>query len=282
MRKFIAAILAVAMLSTLLVSCGTKPAPTNDNSNTQAQSDAQADDSLKEIQDKGVFVLGFDENFPPMGFKEGVEYTGFDIELAREVFKRLNIELKLQPINWDAKVMELNSKNIDCLWNGMTITDDLKKEVLFSDPYLKNEQVIIVMDKSNAKTAADLTGKKLGIQSGSSANVALDSKAEFKKTLGEVVPFKDNMKAMMDLETGGLDAVLLDSIVAGYNITMSKKPYRILDEALATEEYGIAFRKNDVALRNAVNDELKKMAEDGTLAAISTKWFTKDITTIGK
>ncbi|MEG2857793.1 MAG: transporter substrate-binding domain-containing protein, partial [Clostridia bacterium] len=142
--------------------------------------------------------------------------------------------------------------------------------------------VVVVMDKSNIKSLAELKGKKLGIQSGSSANVALDAKADFKSSLGEVVSFKDNMTALMDLETGGLDAVLLDSIVAGYNITMSKKPYRILSESLGSEKYGIGFRKNDVALRDAVNAELKKMADDGSLARISTKWFTKDITTIGK
>lgn len=282
MRKLIATILAVAMLSTLLVSCGTKPAPAKDDSNSQAQTQTQADDSLKKIQDKGVFVLGFDENFPPMGFKEGSEYTGFDIELAREVFKRLGIELKLQPIDWKANIMELNSNNVDCLWNGMTITDERKEKVLFSNPYLKNEQVLVVMDKSSFKTMDELKGKKLGIQTGSSANTALNANKEFKNSLGEVVGFKDNMTAFMDLETGRLDAVLVDSIVAGYNITMSGKPYRILDQTLAPEEYGIAFRKNDKALCNAVNDELKKMAEDGTLAAISTKWFTKDITTIGK
>lgn len=281
MRKFFAMILAITMLATLFVSCGEKQTDKNAN-NDSNPNQAVADDSFQKIKDKGVFVLGFDENFPPMGFKEGSEYTGFDIELARELFKRLNIELKLQPIDWKANIMELNSGNVDCLWNGLTITADREKEILFSEPYLKNEQVVVVMDSSPIKTLADLSGKKLGIQAGSSANDALDAATDFKASLGEVVPFKDNMTAFMDLESGGLDAVLVDSIVAGYNITASGKPYRILDEALAPEEYGIGFRKGDVALRDAINAELEAMAKDGTLAKISTRWFASDITTIGK
>ncbi len=280
MRKVLAMLLAAMMLTTLFVSCGDQKTETKGQGDKQQQE--QTDDSFQKIKDKGVFVLGFDENFPPMGFKEGSEYTGFDIELARALFQRLGIELKLQPIDWKANIMELNSGNVDCLWNGLTITEDRKKEIIFSEPYLKNEQVVVVMDSSPVKTLADLEGKKLGLQSGSSANEALDANEVFKSSLSEVVPFKDNMTAFMDLESGGLDAVLVDSIVAGYNITTSGKPYRILDEKLAPEEYGIGFRKGDVALRDAVNAELEKMAADGTLAQISTKWFASDITTVGK
>lgn len=280
MRKVLAMLLAAMMLTAMFAGCGNQKTETKDQGNDQKQE--QTDDSFQKIKDKGVFVLGFDENFPPMGFKEGSEYTGFDIELARALFQRLGIELKLQPIDWKANIMELNSGNVDCLWNGLTITEDRKKEIIFSEPYLKNEQVVVVMDSSPVKTLADLEGKKLGLQSGSSANEALDANEVFKSSLGEVVPFKDNMTAFMDLESGGLDAVLVDSIVAGYNITTSGKPYRILDEKLAPEEYGIGFRKGDVALRDAVNAELEKMAADGTLAQISTKWFASDITTVGK
>lgn len=280
MRKVLAMLLAAMMLTAMFAGCGNQKTETKDQGNDQKQE--QTDDSFQKIKDKGVFVLGFDENFPPMGFKEGSEYTGFDIELARALFQRLGIELKLQPIDWKANIMELNSGNVDCLWNGLTITEDRKKEIIFSEPYLKNEQVVVVMDSSPVKTLADLEGKKLGLQSGSSANEALDANEVFKSSLSEVVPFKDNMTAFMDLESGGLDAVLVDSIVAGYNITTSGKPYRILDEKLAPEEYGIGFRKGDVALRDAVNAELEKMAADGTLAQISTKWFASDITTVGK
>lgn len=280
MRKVLAMLLAAMMLTAMFAGCGDQKTETKGQGDKQQQE--QTDDSFQKIKDKGVFVLGFDENFPPMGFKEGSEYTGFDIELARALFQRLGIELKLQPIDWKANIMELNSGNVDCLWNGLTITEDRKKEIIFSEPYLKNEQVVVVMDSSPVKTLADLEGKKLGLQSGSSANEALDANEVFKSSLGEVVPFKDNMTAFMDLESGGLDAVLVDSIVAGYNITTSGKPYRILDEKLAPEEYGIGFRKGDVALRDAVNAELEKMAADGTLAQISTKWFASDITTVGK
>ena len=283
MRRWIATLLAAMLVVTMLAGCKSVPANNGDGDKQAGTDNSQTqDNSLQAIKDQGYFTLGFDEDFPPMGFKKDGEYTGFDIEVARELFKRLDIELRLQPINWDAKVMELNSHNVDCLWNGMTITEDLKKEVLFSDPYLNNEQVIAVMQDSPVQSLADLAGKKLGIQAGSTANVALDDHADFKASLGEVVSFKDNMTALLDLESGGLDAVLLDSIVAGYNITASGKPFRVLSDSLADEEYGIAFRKEDKALRDAVQEELNAMVKDGTLAQISTKWFAKDITTVGK
>lgn len=291
MRKWLSAILAAALLVCMLAGCNNStPATTGSEAGSETQNDAEQtdttaqtdDQSLQKVKDAGVFKLGFDENFPPMGFKENGEYTGFDLEVAQEVCNRLGVELEVQPINWDAKAMELNSGNVDCLWNGMTITEELKQELLFSDPYMNNEQVVVVMEDSPVQSLADLAGKKLGIQAGSSANVALDSKADFKASLGEVVPFENNMTALMDLEAGGLDAVLVDSIVANYNIAKSGKAYRVLDESLAAEEYGIGFRKGDQALRDAVQEVLNEMAKDGKLAEISTKWFSKDITTIGK
>ena len=146
MRKVLAMLLAAMMLTAMFAGCGDQKTETKGQGDKQQQE--QTDDSFQKIKDKGVFVLGFDENFPPMGFKEGSEYTGFDIELARALFQRLGIELKLQPIDWKANIMELNSGNVHCLWNGLTITEDRKKEIIFSEPYLKNEQVVVVMDSS--------------------------------------------------------------------------------------------------------------------------------------
>jgi polar amino acid transport system substrate-binding protein len=277
MRKFLALTLAALMMLALMTGCNqAQQAPENGDQ-------AAADESLTRIKTNGKLILGFDEGFPPMGFvDESGKHVGFDLDVAGEVAKRLGVELVLQPIVWGSNISELDSYNVDCLWNGMTITDERKEKILFSDPYLENEQVLVVMNDSGFNTLDDLKGKKLGIQAGSSAEIALDSKPEFKAALGDVVSFKDNLEAFMDLEAGGIDVVLVDSIVAGYNISVSGKPYRMLEEPLANELFGIGFRKSDVALCDAVNETLKEMASDGTLARISTEWFSKDITIIGK
>ncbi|HBT19873.1 MAG TPA: amino acid ABC transporter substrate-binding protein [Peptococcaceae bacterium] len=267
-RKELLIIFAAAVLSLLLYGCG-------------GGDQAAQDDSWKKVQEKGELVMGLDENFPPMGFRdEDGEIVGFDVDLAKEVCSRLGIELKLQPIDWDVKEQELNTGKIDCIWNGFTITEDRKKNILFTEPYMKNRQVVVVMADSNYEKLSDLEGKKLGLQAGSSAADALEKAADFKAKLGEIAEFNDNLTALMDLEKGGVDAVLMDEIVARYYMQAKNKNYRVLDEALASEEYGVGFRKNDKELMQKVQETLKAMAEDGTMAEISKKWFGKDITTI--
>ena len=145
---------------------------------------------------------------------------------------------------------------------------------------MKNRQVLVVRADSDYAALADFAGKKLGIQAGSSANDALDNAAEFKASLGEVVAFDDNMTALMDLEQGGVDVVLMDEIVARFYIQQRSKNYSVLDEALAGEEYGIGFRKEDWELMEKFEETLIAMAEDGTMAAISQRWFGEDITII--
>ncbi len=242
-----------------------------------------ADKSWDKVKEKGQLVLGLDESFPPMGYRDdNNEIVGYDIDLAKEVAARLGVELKLQPINWDSKDQELNTGNIDCIWNGFTIKEDRKENILFSDPYMKNQQVLVVMADSAYNTQADLAGKSVALQAASSASNALDSKAEFKASLKEVVELPDNTKCLMELQTNNVDAVVMDEVVARYFVQIKGDKYRILDEGLAAEEYGIGFRKNDVQLMTKVNDTLKDMAQDGKAIEISNKWFGKDISIIGK
>lgn len=243
---------------------------------------AAEDKSLQAILDSGKLVLGLDASFPPMGFtdKTSGKIVGFDIDLAEEICKRLGVELVCQPINWDAKEMELNGHHIDCIWNGMTITPARLESMAISVPYLKNDQVVTVRTADNINSLAELKGKKLGIQAGSSANEALDAAKDFKASLGEVIPFDDNLTALMDLNGGGLDAVLLDVIVANYYKTVNNYPFTVLAESLAPEEYGIGFRKDDLQLRDKVDELLLAMKDDGTLKTISEKWFGTDITVV--
>ena len=176
--------------------------------------------------------------------------------------------------------MELETGKIDCIWNGFTITDERKEALSFTEAYLNNEQVLVVRADSGIKTLSDMKGKTLGIQSGSSAQIAVDGNASFAASVGNTIYFKDNITALNDLDIGGVDAVVMDSVVANYSIAQTKKPFVVIDEPLSNEDYGIGFRKNEGELRDAVWAVLKEMAADGTVAAISEKWFGKNISVI--
>jgi polar amino acid transport system substrate-binding protein len=231
------------------------------------------------------FVLGLDDSFPPMGFRdEKNNIIGYDIDLAKEVCERLALELVTQPINWDAKEQELNTGKIDCIWNGFSITEERKQAILYSPPYLRNAQVVVVNGSSPVQKLSDLAGKSVGTQQGSSSIDAIDARPDFKNSLkdGKPVEFQDFLAALMDLETGRLDAVVIDVVVAGYNIQKSGKDFRTLTETLGDEEFGIGFRKTDAELQQKIWNTLLEMAKDGTVAEITTKWFGSDISVIGK
>jgi polar amino acid transport system substrate-binding protein len=242
-----------------------------------------ADTSLKTVGGKGKLVLGLDDSFPPMGFRnDDNQIVGYDIDVAREVARRLGVQLVPQPIDWNAKEQELNTGKIDCIWNGFTITDERKKAMAFTKPYLRNAQVVVVKKGSGYSTLASLKGKQVGLQAGSSAAEALEAATAFRASLKNVVEFKDNLTALMDLEARGVDAVVMDLIVAEDNIKRSGKAYAVLQESLAPEVFGVGFRKNDLALRDAVQGALEAMAADGTLAKVTTRWFGSDISVVGK
>jgi len=244
---------------------------------------AGGDNSLQSILDKKKLIMGLDDSFPPMGFRnEQNEIVGYDVDLAKEVAKRLGVDLVLQPIDWNAKEQELNTGEIDCIWNGFTITEERKKNLLFTPPYLKNAQVIVVKGSSPVNTLNDLAGKTAGTQAGSASIDALDDAPEFKASLKELVQYKDFLTALMDLDVGGTDAVVIDLVVANDNINRSGKNFRILNERLGEEEFGVGFRKNDKALTDRVWAILLDMAKDGTVAKIATEWLGADISIIGK
>lgn len=268
-KRIVAIVMSVIMIMLMLSGCG--------------NGGKGSSDSWSKVKSKGKFVMGLDDSFPPMGFRDDKNnIVGFDIDVAREACKRLNIELVVQPINWDTKEQELNTGNIDAIWNGFTITPERNKELLFSKPYMKNRQVIVVNKDSSVTSLKGLQGKKLGLQAESSAADALNQSADFKKSLKESVEFKDNVTALMDLEKGGVDAVLMDEVVARYFIQKKDKGYKVLDEALAEEEYGVGFRKNDKELMQKFQETFEAMDKDGKLAEISNTWFGKDITTVSK
>lgn len=249
----------------------------------QGSSEAVGDRSLEKIKEKGVFVLGLDDSFPPMGYRdENNEIVGFDIDLAKEVCKGLGVELKCQPIDWSAKEQELATGQIDCIWNGFTKTEEREKSMTLSMAYVNNAQVIVVKSSSSIKTIADLKGKSIGVQAGSSGEEAIYDTEGFADSVKEIIPYKDYLTALMDLEIGGVDGIVMDLLVANDNINRSGKDFRILDETLSAEEYVIGFRKGEVALCEAVEKELYALKDSGKLAEIATKWFGADITVVGK
>jgi polar amino acid transport system substrate-binding protein len=232
--------------------------------------------------DKGsdTFTVGFDQNFPPMGFVgDDGEFTGFDLELAAEVAERLDKELVLQPISWDAKDMELESKNVDCVWNGFTING---REELYTwtDPYMENAQVFVVRQDSGIKNMADLEGKTVVVQKDSSAQSAIEGSPELLATFGDFIKAADYNMALMDLETGAVDAVAMDEIVARYQLEKREGLFEVMIEEISAEEYGVGFLLGNEELRDEVQEQLVAMAEDGTLKTISEKWFGSDVTTI--
>lgn len=237
-------------------------------------------DSLSRILNKNTFILGLDDSFPPMGYRnENNEIVGFDIEVAKEVCKRLGVQLVIQPISWNAKEQELNSYNIDCIWNGMSINEKRKEVMSLSDSYMTNRMIFVVKNESNIQKLEDLTGKSIGVQSGSSAEETLEASKVYSQA-NQIISYADNITAFMDMETNQTEAVFVDEVLANYYIASNNKNYRILDEALDEEQYAIGFRKQDTELCNKVNEILKEMKIDGTLAKISTTWFGKDVTTI--
>lgn len=229
------------------------------------------------------FVVGLDDSFPPLGFRdENNEIVGYDIDLAKEAISRLGYEAVFQPIDWAAKEQELNSKQIDCIWNGFTITDERKASMSFTKAYLANAQVVVVRADSGFAALSDLAGKTIGVQAGSSAQKAIDSSADFKASLKGIVEFKENVTALNDLEIGNIDGVVMDLVVANYCIKQGNRPVVVMAESLSPEEYGVAFRKSEPEVRDKFQATLEAMEADGTVAKISEKWFGTNLSVIGK
>ena len=229
----------------------------------------------------GKFVVGFDAEFPPMGFiAEDGSYTGFDLDLAAEVASRLGLEFVAQPIAWDSKDQELNSGNIDCIWNGFTISGR-EDEYTWTEPYMSNNQVVVVNAGSDISTLADLAGAVVAVQKDSSGLAALEENTELLDSFAELVQVDDYLNAMMELESGAVDAIVMDEIVARYQIQEAGSNFVVLEESVASEEYGVGFALGNEELRDQVQAALEEMAADGTLAQISNEWFGEDITTVG-
>ena len=257
MKKFMA-LLLVAGMTLSLTACG--------GSTDTAKTD-QADG-------KDTFTVGFDQDFPPFGYVgDDGEFTGFDIEMATECAARMGKKIVLQPIDWDAKDMELNAGSIDCIWNGFTMTGR-EDDYTFSEPYVDNSIVVVVAKDSDINKLSDLAGKVVDVQADSSGLAALqgddatDENKELTASFAELQQVADYNTAFMNLESGAVDAVVLDIGVAKYQMSSRGDAFRMLDEQVSSEQYAIGFKKGNTELKDQVQKTLDEMVKDGTFTTI--------------
>ena len=259
MKKKIVCLLAMTLAAVAVTGCGT-------------QKDAGK-----------TFTVGFDAEYPPYGYMDdNGEYTGFDLELAQAVCDMEGWELVKTPIDWDSKDMELDSGSIDCIWNGFTI-NGREDDYEWTQAYADNSQVIVVAENSGIASLADLAGKTVGVQAASAALELLQGdQADLAGTFSGLQEFADYNSAFVELQAGSVDAVAMDIGVANYQLKTRGEGYKILDEALNSEQYGVGFKKGNTELCEIVDKDLTKLAEDGTVAKLAEKYDISDLICIGK
>jgi len=272
MKKFIS-IIAISAVILGFTGCSSSEQKQSDNQQQNTEQTQQVNENTED--DK--LIIGLDDDFPPMGFRdENNEIVGFDIDLAKAAAKKMGVEIEFQPIDWNSKEFELNSGKVNLLWNGLTITEDREATMAFTDPYLKNKQIIMVKKDSDINLKSDLEGKIVGLQDGSSAVSAVEAD-EIKDKIKEISAYENNIQAFTDLNIGRLDAVVVDEIVAKYYLAKNDTDFRILDENFGDESYGVAAKKDDTQLIEKLQKALDELADDGTAAQISEKWFGENI-----
>lgn len=265
MKKILFGMIATVLVIVLFAGC---------------TSEKKSKDKWATIEKRGTIIVGLDDTFVPMGFKDtNGEITGFDVDLAKEAFKRMDLKVEFQAIDWTLKETELNAGNIDLIWNGYSINEERKGKVNFTSPYLDNRQVVVVLSTSDISKKADLKEKNVATQNGSSALEAIEADGAnetFKN--GEAILFDSYNDAFMDLEASRVDAIVADEILARYYIAQrGQEKYSILEEDFGDEEYGVGVRKQDVTLLEKLNATIDEMKADGSAASISRKWFGENI-----
>ena len=234
--------------------------------------------------DSKTLTVGCDAEYPPVGYMdESGEYVGFDLDVAQKVCDNLGWELVKKPINWDSKDMELNSGNIDCIWNGFTI-NGREDDYTWSDPYLNNEQVMVVASDSGIETLADLAGKNVVVQAASAALDALNSEdnKELTDSFASLTENPDYNTAFMNIDSGAADAVAVDIGVAKYQLAQREEgKYQILAEPIQSEQSGIGFAKGNEELRDTVWAEVMKLYDEGEIDKLAEQYGVADMLCLG-
>lgn len=265
MKKFLACIAAVLVLTSVLAGC------------TQtAQQTGKTESDLAYITEKGEMVIGI-TLFAPMNYKEGDELVGFETEFAKAVCEKLGVTPKFQEINWDSKEIELNAKNIDCVWNGMTITEQRKENMEITIPYMNNRQVMIVRSADLGKYSSSVDNAKVVAEQGSAGEELVTDDEFFAKASFTAVD--SQAKALLDVASKTSDVAVVDYVTSIGSIgegTDFKDLAAVKDKVFAEEEYGIAFRKGSDAAPK-VNSIMQELAKDGTLERIAKKYKLDDL-----
>lgn len=269
MKKFGSVVMSAFLACAFLVSCGGA---------SSATSDKTASTTLKDIQAKGELVIGLDDTFAPMGFRDkSGNLVGFDIDLGNAVCEKLGVKATFTPIDWSAKELELSSGNIDCIWNGMSITPERKEGMSLSQAYLNNK--IVIMTKEGVTVAAkdDLVGLKIGIQAGSAALESVKTDDIFSKIEADVTEYPTYDEVILDMQAGRLDCMVIDAVYGGYKNEQLGNIFGISEVNFGDDLYAIGFRKGDTDLTSAVNNAINELIKEGTAAEISNAWFGNDI-----
>ena len=273
-REFLAAFGTIAA-SAVLAGCGGKTAETSGAPSDAASTLAPSGDD-KSAASAMKLIVGFDAAYPPYGYVgDDGSYTGFDLELAQEVGKRVGWEVQLEPIDWDAKDTLMNSGAINCIWNGFTI-EGRENDYTFSEPYMLNAQVVVVKKGSGISDLAGLAGKAVITQTDSAAYDVLAgedaAQADVAATFASLETIGDYNTAFMQLETGAVDAVACDLSIAAYQLAAKPDAYEQLSEQLSSEHYAVGFKKGDEASATQVTDTLKAMDKDGFVKDLCDKY----------
>lgn len=275
MKKILTIALTLCLLVTALGGCGSSAPAAPDP--TAAPTEAPAEATAEPAAEGGKLIVGFDAEFPPFGYiAEDGSYDGFDLALAQVVCARLGWEYEAVAIDWASKDAELKAGNINCIWNGFTCTGR-EEEYTWSDAYIDNSIVAIVRADSGIESLADLAGKTVMVQSASSGLDALTANEELTASFGELVQLPDYNTGFLELRQGTVDAVVVDVGVGNYQIANTEGDYVILSEPISVEQYAIGFYLGNEALRDAVNEQLLAMAEDGTMMSIAEKYVDKGL-----
>lgn len=263
MRKYkVLNIIMVFIISLTFISCNKR----------------ESVNTLEKIQKEGKFIVGLDDSFPPMGFRnDKEEIVGFDIDMAREIAKRMKLNVEFKAVEWDGVIGALNNGDIDLIWNGLTITEERKNQIEFSNPYLENKQIIVVNKESKIESKKDLKGKVIGVQMGSSSYEAFSKDIEALNNVSEVKKYPKNTEALMDLTAKRIDVVVVDEVVGKYYIAKKPGQYKVLGEDFGKEQYGVGFRKGDTKFKEEIDKTLEQMKKDGNTESISKKWFGENI-----
>lgn len=226
-------------------------------------------------KNKETLVIGIDENYPPFGFLEDNQFVGFDISLAEKVTKELGMNLEIKSINWADKAELLETGAIDAIWNGLTITEERQEEFLFTDPYMEIQAVLVVRDDSTIESLEDLTDTVIGVQKDSYGQDIFESLPIY-DSIDHITYFDDNRSALKNLYVGLTDAVVVDSALADWYIYSSNADYKVVD-SIEDIKIGVAFAKDNVELRNKINNTLNILKENGIAQQISEEWFGQDL-----